>query len=78
MQELNQAVKNPQMKPTPKRSKKTYDLAHPMAKLFQAEYATPEAVSKRTRNKGKQQGHGRPFQYVSFNKHKRARRVHLV
>ena len=72
MQELSQ------MKPTPKRCKKTYDQAPPIARFFQAEYATSEAVGKRTRSKRKQQGHGRPFQYVSFNKHKHARRVHLV
>lgn len=82
--ELSKAVKGKKLKPTPKRPKKAYAPAHPIAKLFaEAGYATPEAISKRTRsNKAKQQtgkGYkrkGTPFQYVSFNKHKRSRNVH--
>ena len=81
--ELGRAVKGRNLKPTPKRPKKEYAPAHPIAKLFtEAGYATPEAISKRTRSKAKQQtgkGYKRkrtPFQYVSFNKHKHCRNVH--
>ena len=81
--ELGRAVKGRNLKPTPKRPKKEYAPAHPIAKLFtEAGYATPEAIGKRTRSKAKQQtgkGYKRkrtPFQYVSFNKHKHCRNVH--
>ena len=83
--ELTEAVQKPRLKPTPKHSKmKKYSSSDAVTKLFAAvKFSTPEAIGERTRSKAKQQkGHGYKrkgtFQYVSFNKHKRARRVHMV